>query len=619
MIPLLALTVLLGGPSDQTLIYYNARIALREGRPVEALKLWLLRNAVEQRTRRIGPHDADHRSVTWAALGELGLCQDGLPRDENSVRLWPLAAHNWLIREVRRPEADDPGSPFDAFRLGKQQRFVSVSDVLDAEELRGVQFGRMGCFGRLRLLYEAGESLLAERRDRRVNARVLRHLLRSAWKRLDRDRVIGAQAIAARIFDLDLRLVALEDRVKRKQKRAADRIARRLKLAKDKDAPQFPPDSEQARILRASLTWSAEEWLTLSPQRRQFLMGHAMRSSTDPQAARGLLLKVIDRLIAMKQGKELQTWIAHFSSTGDDALRAEIWRGQRGERLLALDPPTGFAERGAIALHRGTHALAIGQLPEALRSFAQAMRWADDSADSEGVRTLGRRWLSFVASQFQVTEPLLDMLQTVLPRGDQRAVLDDQMWHAALQADDPSFRRVAARLTRRGAGRQRADMLAPLAQGNVDGFLKRLDDAFADSPHRTLRFLKRYLDRLQAQPSAIRVLHRPLLERLQPRLRAAANPSEGRRGLRRATTRREQIDAILDGLDRTGSGALNPERRVFAGSLRVAPSDPLPWPFKVAAVRAPPVFTALKLEPIEWRDAAGALVFGWRVGDAPEE
>lgn len=615
---LFALTLLLGGPSDQTLIYYNARIALREGRPVEALKLWLLRNAVEQRTRAIGPHDADLRSVTWAALGELGLCQDGLRRDLDGVRLWPLAQHNWLVREVRRPEADDPGSPFDAFRLGKQQRFVSVSDVLDAEELEGVQFGRMGCFARVRLLYEADESVLAERRDRRVNARLLRHLLRIAWRDLDHPRVIGGQAIAARIFDLDLRLVALEDRVSRKARREKDRAARRLGLAKDA-GPQFPPGSEQAQILEASLGWSAEEWLTLSPQRRQFLVGHALRNAAEPARARRLLIAVIDRLIEQKQGRELQTWIAHFSATGDEALRAEIWRDARGARLLALDGPTGFSERGAVALHRGTHALATGRLPDALRLFAQAMRWAEDSRQGDAVRTLGRRWLSFVASQFKVTDALLDMLETVLPRGDQRAVLDDQMWHAALQADAPSFERVVARLTSRGAGKQRADLLAPLAKGDVDRFLQTLDDSFADAPHRTLRFLKLYLDRLQGQPSPIRRLHRPLLERLEPRLRRAANPSEGRRGLRRATARREQITAILDGLAETGVGALDPERAVFAGSLRVAPSDPLPWPFEVAPVRPPPVFAPLKLEPVEWRDATGALVFGWRVGDAPEE
>ena len=53
-------------PSDHTLVYYNARMALREGAPLEATRLWLLRNALEDQTGRVSTHDADFGSVTWS-------------------------------------------------------------------------------------------------------------------------------------------------------------------------------------------------------------------------------------------------------------------------------------------------------------------------------------------------------------------------------------------------------------------------------------------------------------------------------------------------------------------------------------------------------------------------
>lgn len=607
----------------QTRIYYNARMALRDGRASDVLKLWLLRNTVRYEQRRISAHDADFRSVTWAALGALGLCQDGLPvdsADAGGAGLWPLAQHNWLVREMRRPPAESGGAPFDAFPLGLQQRFVSLSDVLDAEELQRVQFDRMGCTARLWLLSQIPEaSLFAERRDRRANTLILRHLLRDAQSSLDATRVIGRSALAARIFDLDLRLVALKSRTARQADRQRRRTQKRLGLAEDTTARRFAPDSEPGRILKASLRWPAEEWLTLSSQRRQFLIGHAIRHLDEAQAAEPLLIEVIDALIAQKEGGEVQSWIAHLTAKADPADRAIIWQGERGARLLGLDAETGFTERGAIALHRGTHALATGRLDDALALFAKAMAWADDSGQADAVRTLARRWLSFVASRFRVTDALLDMLQTALPRADLRAVLDDQIWHATLQADEPSFQRIMQRINRRGAGRRRAEWMLPLAKGDADGFVAVLRPELRESPHQVLRFLQTYLARLQGQRLSVRQAHRPILLRVRPWLAVLASGRGKQSGLRRAGERVSEIDALLDGLSGAVGDAVDPGRRVFAGSLRVAPSDPLPWPFRVAAVRAPPVFTPIELRPIEWRDAQGALVFGWRVGDPPPD
>ena len=79
--------------------------------------------------------------------------------------------------------------------------------------------------------------------------------------------------------------------------------------------------------------------------------------------------------------------------------------------------------------------------------------------------------------------------------------------------------------------------------------------------------------------------------------------------------------SILDGLahlDESVSGnarALSPARSTFAGSIRLAPADPLPWPFRLPEPESPSVFTPIVLEPVEWRDPEGKLVFGWRLSE----
>jgi hypothetical protein len=59
---------------------------------------------------------------------------------------------------------------------------------------------------------------------------------------------------------------------------------------------------------------------------------------------------------------------------------------------------------------------------------------------------------------------------------------------------------------------------------------------------------------------------------------------------------------------------LAPTGEVFVGSVRLAPVDPLPWPFVASQPSAPSVFTPLQLTPEEWRADDGELVFGWSIG-----
>lgn len=622
-VALLALALLLGdaAPSTQTLIYYNARMALREGAPTEALKLWLLRNAVEAETHEVSPHDADLHSVTWAALGALGLCPDGFPEDRGGAGLFPLAQHNVLARAIRRADPASLGSAFDAFEYGRQQRHVSLRDVLDADELRAVQFERTPCWLHATLLWEMLEDFGAELTDREVTGRLLRHLLRHSLKTLDPKAVRGRSVVKARIFDLNLRLGDLASRKARRARRAAQIDRRRqglsaVEIAEDDKAPLVPPDSEAGRVLADATTWSAGEWMALASDRRQALFAEVMRLDGAAERVAPVVVEVIDALIEARSGRELQTWLAYL---GDAPARRRLaWSGARGRRLLALDLETGFRERAAIALHRGVDFLAEGDREAALRSFALALGWAETSAQADEIRNLSRRWLSFVAAQYRVTDALFTMLKTVVPRADYAAVLEDQLWTAAFAADAESFERCVRHRMGQGAMNQRVEALAPLARGDAGAFVDGVAAQLRDAPSSAMRYIALFLERLQGQDAETRARLAPTLRRLGALLEAEEGPDAPKRNRRRAEALVDAIQGLLEGMP---AATIDPERAmavdraVFAGSVRVAPSDPLPWPFRVAEAEPPSAFEPIALRPVEWRDEAGEWVYGWQVSE----
>jgi uncharacterized protein (UPF0254 family) len=619
-------------PTDQALVYYNARMALREGHAQEAVKLWLLRNALASNTGEVSAYDADFHSVTWAALGKLGICQDGYPTDDDGAGLWPIALHNWVVKNMRRTSLPSRPPPFDAFDVGRQQRFISIRDVLAPRELRSVRLFPTSCLRPRRALLNAGEGLAADLSDRQVAARLLRHLLKLSRSTLVAERVQGRAAIEARLFDVDLQLAALSAREARRQTRAEARAGRRVGLSRgaiesmQEEAPvyAFSPDSEPARILADCLAWPASEWMSLSADRRLFLFEHAERAGGDPQALRRISLAVIDRLIDERRGEEVESWIAHRVSADDSAARELIWEGARGQRLLSLGGDTGFRERSVIALHRGVHLLESGDLPGALRSMAYALESAHDSRAADAVQSLSRRWLSFVASQFEVTDELLAMLQALAPRRDYSVILEDLLWHAAFNADRSSFDRGVRHQVGRGALVRRIDLLRPLSKGDAGGFVTRLRKELEASPYTTLRFVKQAVQRLEAEDADVRTAHIPTVVMLRDLLEPLT-PEAGKRGgqARNAAALVARCRSILEGLGALGTNgsardaasALAPSSEVFAGSVRLAPSDPLPWPFSAPAVEAPSIFTPLDLSPVEWRDRSGGLVFGWRIGE----
>ena len=120
-------------PSDATVVYYNARLALRDDAPAEAVRFWMLRNALQDHTGRVSAYDGDFHSVTWAALAELGICPDGLAVDDAGAGIWTLALHNHIVRTRSRRARTPRSKAFDAFTVGRQQRHVAIGDVLSIE------------------------------------------------------------------------------------------------------------------------------------------------------------------------------------------------------------------------------------------------------------------------------------------------------------------------------------------------------------------------------------------------------------------------------------------------------------------------------------------------------
>ncbi|HLM45969.1 MAG TPA: hypothetical protein VK458_19015, partial [Myxococcaceae bacterium] len=163
--------------SKQTVVFYNARLALRDDRPEDVLKLWLLRNSLLQRGER-PREDAEFRSVVWAAPGSLGLCQDGFDDDEREgAGLWPLGLHNSIVHGLSSGPPPSMSAPWDVFEVGRQQRFISLQDVLSAEELRSVTFFRTGCLLPATTAMQFGRSPFLDLEDRLSASWLLRTLL----------------------------------------------------------------------------------------------------------------------------------------------------------------------------------------------------------------------------------------------------------------------------------------------------------------------------------------------------------------------------------------------------------------------------------------------------------
>jgi hypothetical protein len=617
-------------PPDQALVFYNARLSLRDGRPNEALKLWLLRNSLVDQGRP-AVRDQDFRSVVWAALGSLGLCPDGFAKDDRGgTGLWPLALHNWVVARLARPFSPGSPDPFAAFEVGRQQRTVSLDDVLALPELRSARFFPVDTclLPRLTVLEHTGSATL-DLSDRASAGALMLHLLRLSLQTLAREKVENVAAVETRIFDLDLALAELQTRRARQEGAAAGQRARSIGLSEQaagevaQQAAAWPARSPQADFLRRSLTWHPGAWLALSRPRRLSLFAQARPYAPDRQTVERLALAMVDALIERGAGEEVESWIGFLPESDGAGLqtRRTLTLGARGKRLLELAPASGFRERASVALHRGVAFLEDGRRQEALSSFGYAVAHAESGRQPATTLGLARRWLSYVLSRYETSEEVIATLESLLPRMEFELVLEDLAWRAAFRADRRSFDR-ALDSGRPGSGfAARAARLRPLAAGNAGELATDLRNAATDEPQLTLRFVRQLLERLEADEQEVRSANLPLLRQLVELLDGLATPRPGTPATQTRVAR-ELVDRArgqLEGLgqlDTSPAGkvrALSPRREAFAGNIRLPPADPLPWPFPLPQPRAPSAFAPLVLHPVEWRDSGGALVFGWRL------
>jgi hypothetical protein len=601
--------LLLAAPAPGELLFWNARLAQREGRPEEVLKLWMVHNQVPATAQE--PH---FRSLVWAALGELGICPDDFADDLDGAGLWPIAVHNWIARGTLRRAPPEQPNPFGAFALGLQKRFVTLHDRLSSAELHAAQWFQSKCRLPARLAAKLLGILRFDGKDRMQMAQALRRLLQLSRLTLQEGQLRHRAVIEARIFDLNIAIADLATREARRLARAEQRLAKAEKV--ELPALVRPDPAEQDAILRGSLDWHVDDWLALSRDRRLALFAHARRIASDHPGLDALVLHMIDALQARGEGEEVAVWIGARART-DRAWQAAIYTGERGEGLLSLDPQSGFRERGALALHRGVAFLEQGALFDALRSFAFALREAPSSAAADTVAGLSRRWLSYALSRHQTDRYVLQVLAALVPRGDYNAIVEDLVWRAAFARDTRSFELCTDTARQVSAFSLRVERLRHLAYGRMQGFRRELEEALATEPHLSLRFLQRLVDRLALEERSIREDHVVTLDLLL-RLVVPFTDSDQRSVRRRAQGLVDRMSAMRDGVagaddSREAVRRLGPGNDTFAGSIRLAPSDPLPWPFAPRDTVAPSPLGPIALTALEWQHG-GERVYGWRLG-----
>lgn len=640
-------------PSPQDLLFFNARIALREGRSHDVLRLWLLRNVVTHE-RGAGKHDDDFRSVVWAALGNLGACPDGFPEDipdddaamadaAGGAGLWQVAEHNLLLHQVRAGHGLEPPPPWDAFKVARQRRWVSLHDVLSKEELANAAFTRTGptpCLQPYFTFARFPTLEVPDWRDRLFVGRLMKRLLEQAKQAASTKKVASTALIDARLFDLSLDLAKLE------AVRAKQRAGRMAQLAHSVGLPDSavddvtaafsaPPQGSEARafLLRA-LGWRPEEWLDLSPDRRVSLFTQA-KAAAEGDAARGIesgpvgtkldpiTIGIIDALIAQGDGGQAEGFIGLTTASTDANAdtRSAIVGGDRGLLLLALDPASGFRQRAVVALHRGVHFLEAGARDDALRSFAFAVGHAHEARDGAATHNLALRWLTYVLAQYQSTAEVVSTLQELLSRADYHRVVEELVWRAALRADPTSFDRLEASVQSGGSLSARIADLRPLAHGNAGALVDAQRARSQDEPTAVTKFLDELVTQLERESADVRDTHRPTLQ-LVGGLAREIEAREGDGGAaRKARALLHRIDAVLEGLGGAGAASepgadtrgMGERRAAYAGAIRLAPSDPLPWPFVAPQADAPSAFRPIVARPEEWRAPDGSLVFGFRL------
>ncbi|MBM4280245.1 MAG: hypothetical protein FJ137_05640 [Deltaproteobacteria bacterium] len=608
-------------PHDRVLA--EARRALAARDPQGTLHLWLLHRAM--------PWDASFAdesaflSTVWVATGETGVCPDGLPDDAEGARLWPVALHNWLLARVRRGPPDDLPPTWGTFPVRLQTRPISLFDTLSLEELRTARLVVGPCNAHLWATTRLPTLHWMDLQDRLSVGLVLHELLLLAERVTDPTLVRGKPLLAARRFDLNASLTRLARDRARADTTLAATVLRSSGLATDglvswqQERARTFATGTTAGFWQVASSWPASTWLDLPTDRRAGLFVEAREALRAAGAEERIVLGVLEGVIDRRDGDDVQRWLGAVDGLPDaPAIRARLMTGDVGARLLSLSPDDGFRERAVVSLHRGVDRVQAGESLAALRSFADALATAETSTVAGPVHDLTLRWFSFVVGSYEATPAVLEIVERFVPGADHGAVLEAVLWRALFRGDVASYERATALLPR-GAREQRARfaLLAPIAGGDVDAAFGAFDDALHERPRAMLDLAARLLDRLADEPATLRARHAPSLQRLLPTLEKTASTSESK--ARRATAEKlaARAQAMLESIGRwrqetsARARAHAPDYETDAGALRLAPADPLPWPFAIVAPRPMDPFTPIRIVPVRWRGPDGAVVQGW--------
>jgi hypothetical protein len=591
---------------DDWLVFANARLAARDGKNLEVFQLWLLNNSSHVRGERSRYHD-DLLSVLWVAASRLGMCPDRLEKDDRSASLWPISLHNYVIGAINQREPFSPTffEGLDSFELGKQNRFVSYESIVSPVEIKNLRLRIGSCLARDRLLLlsenlrvKKGSEISQRRAEREKIARSLIHLLEIAKRQVNASKVRSFAVLDARLFDLRL-FVATSER------------------QRNLDSILFEQDSLD-RLKAHALGWTEEEWASLKPQ-RQLVLYQKVSAEFPPEHRDRIVLAMLDKALERRDGNSAELWIALYLAKASRERRQVIWSNERGSRLLSLDAEAGFHERGVIGLHRGIDELERGAMRESLRSFGLALKHASESTQPEEVKRSVRRWVSHSLSVFQADAALVAVLKEVLPREDYNPVAQDLTWGAAFRSDVKSFRTLLGSFPNRGTSVTRLEKLEPLAKGNVSQFAAEFERDFFEEPSPTSKFLLAFLNALEREDRYLQQKLFPLVKMMRTSVENYAKKGEKGTASMRGNIKSalERMDAFVSGLDKKGFQtqdesirALNPDKTLFAGSVKVLPGDEIPWPFEIRDIPMPNVFEPIEMIPQEWM-ANQEAEFGW--------
>lgn len=511
--------------------YALARQATLEKNSIGTLKAWLLAQALIEQGYPFPDPRSFHRLI-WLSLDRENLCPDLAP-ELDDLGLWSLIYYNFAVKRYRASsQAADALSPLvpgqDSIRL------VNLESSLSLAEWKNLKVFRSECRLQERLA-NVDETLPTRARS----LVVLESLLKQAQKTV-RPEVEGRSLIDARLEQVQLALA--------------------------RETKQLPPSSPTRNLEKLS----PQDWarLDLATAAELFpVWQKAHKEQEGPERA----LAIIDQVIELRLSDKLNFWIAHASPAEKPGLRAAIWSGERGAKLLTQDR---FSERAVVALYRGVDQLEANRLEDAFRSLALARKFASASRHRKDIEWHLGNWLKYAAIRYQISDELLKYLIAYLEPEDLREILKQMVWQAAFHGDtalNKLFQLPQLPMDMRKN--------QPYFDALKRGQLATVRSASSMERGQFLRFVREYGKQLEFASFGILLKQQSTLVRLEQSLRQDKDPQW--KIVRNETL--EQMGRLMQAL-RTQDGRAQGRRDrqttpQALGSSVLPPDRPNLWPF----------------------------------------